>query len=878
MLPGLEAGPIKKEVRMARSLVIVESPAKAKTINKFLGKGFVVKASMGHVRDLPKKTLGVDEKDFTPTYVALPEKKKTLTELRKAAKDAGAIFLAADPDREGEAICWHLKEELSKDTDVEFSRVLFNEITKKAILAAFENPRKIDAHKVDAQQARRILDRFVGYKISPLLWDKVRRGLSAGRVQSVALRIIVEREREVKAFVPREYWSLTAGLWGGESPQFSAKLFAKDGKKIEVVSRDEMTRALGELGWDVADAKPAGEDTTALILEVKPAGANPVPFRVAKLQSQEKKKNPPPPFITSKLQQDAARQLGFPVAKTMRLAQGLYEGRELGDAGTVGLITYMRTDSTRTSEEALDAVRSYIADTYGKASLPKEVRRFKVGKAAQEAHEAIRPTLLEFPPDSVQAFLGRDEFRLYQLIWNRFVASQMETALFDTTRADIEAGVYTFRATGSILKFPGWLAVYHEGKDEDAPADDARPADAETGDDEDRRLPQLKEGQALDLKSLLPRQHFTAPPPRFSEATLVKELEDNGIGRPSTYAAIIATIMDRNYAEKDKSRFFPTELGILVNDLIVGSFGDIVDVGYTARMEEELDAIEEGRLNWVDALREFQTKFEADLTRAKTEMRDVKREAIPTDQVCDKCGKPMVLKWGRFGQFLACSGYPECKTTREIGTVSSAEPGPGDDLAMPAAAKTAKVKAAAPDPIETEAEPCQKCGRPMVLKRGRFGAFLACSGYPECKTTRKIVVDKEGKAAAKVDVLLDEPCPKCGNKLAIKHGRFGEFTACSDYPKCRYIKMKETGVPCPECGKGQIVERKSKRAKVFYGCDRYPECTFVLWNKPVAKSCPNCKSPYLVEKTTKKDGRRLLCEQEGCGYVESVSEEAGATA
>jgi DNA topoisomerase-1 len=882
MLPALETGPSGrkaplKEARMARSLVIVESPAKAKTINKFLGKGFVVKASMGHVRDLPKKTLGVDETDFTPTYVALPEKKKTLTELKKAAKEAGAIFLAADPDREGEAICWHLKEELSKDSDVVFRRVLFNEITKKAILAAFENPREIDANKVDAQQARRILDRFVGYKISPLLWDKVRRGLSAGRVQSVALRIIVEREREIKAFVPREYWSLTAGLWGGEAPQFAAKLFAKNGKKIEVVSREEMTRALGELGWDVAAARPASEDVSSLILEVTPKRPDAVPFKVVKLQSQEKKKNPPPPFITSKLQQDAARQLGFPVAKTMRLAQGLYEGRELGDAGTVGLITYMRTDSTRTSDEALDAVRSYVEATYGRDSLPKEPRRFKVGKAAQEAHEAIRPTLLEFPPDRVEAFLGRDEFRLYQLIWNRFVASQMETALFDTTRADIEAGAFTFRATGSILKFAGWLAVYHEGKDEDAPAEDARAADAETDDEEERRLPLLKEGQVLDLRSLLPRQHFTSPPPRFSEATLVKELEENGIGRPSTYAAIIATIMDRNYAEKDKGRFFPTELGLLVNDLIVGSFGDVVDVGYTARMEEELDAIEEGRLNWVDALREFQKKFEVDLARAKTEMRDVKREAIPTDQICEKCGKPMVLKWGRFGQFLACSGYPDCKNTREIGSVS-AEDAQDDGAGTPAAAKRATVKAAAPDPIETEAEPCQKCGRPMVLKRGRFGAFLACSGYPECKTTRKIVVSKEGKAEAKAEVLLDEACPKCGSRLAVKQGRFGEFTACSNYPKCKYIKMKETGVPCPECGKGQIVERKSKRGKVFYGCDRYPDCSFVLWNKPVAKACPNCKNPYLVEKTTKKEGRRLLCEQEGCGYVEPIAEEAGATA
>ena len=862
---------------MARSLVIVESPAKAKTINKFLGRGFVVKASMGHVRDLPKRTLGVDEKTFAPTYAPLPEKKKPLAELRKSAKEADAIYLAADPDREGEAICWHLKEELAKDAKVPFHRVLFNEITKKAILDAFEHPRDIDANKVDAQQARRILDRFVGYKISPLLWDKVRRGLSAGRVQSVALRIIVERERAIKAFVPKEYWSLTAQLWAGESPQFAAKLYARDGKKIDVVSQTEMTSALADLGWSVREAKPVSEDSSSLILDVAPTRPDAVPFTVVKLHAQEKKKNPPPPFITSKLQQDAARQLGYPVAKTMRLAQGLYEGRELGEAGTIGLITYMRTDSTRTSDEAMTAVRDYIQRTYGGEALPAEPRRFKVGKAAQEAHEAIRPTSLDYAPESVREFLGRDEYRLYQLIWNRFVASQMETAVFDTTRADIEAGRYTFRATGSVLKFPGWLAVYHEGKDEDAPSEETRPADAEGDDEEERRLPKLREGQPLDLRSLLPRQHFTQPPPRFSEATLVKELEENGIGRPSTYAAIIATIMDRSYAEKDKGRFFPTELGELVNDLMVASFGDIVEVGYTARMEEELDEIEEGRLNWVDALREFQTKFEADLARAKKEMRDVKREAIPTDQVCDKCGRPMVLKWGRFGQFLACSGYPECKNTREIGSVAGDAPPAAGKGAVPAAAKTAKVAAAAPDPIETEAEPCQKCGRPMVLKRGRFGAFLACSGYPECKTTRKIVVGKEGKAEAKPEVLLDEPCPKCGSKLAIKQGRFGEFTSCSNYPKCRYIKMKETGVDCPECGKGKIVERKSKRGKVFYGCDRYPDCGFVLWNKPVARACPDCKAPYLVEKVTKKDGRRLICEQEGCGYAEQV-EEAPATA
>ena len=497
--------------------------------------------------------------------------------------------------------------------------------------------------------------------------------------------------------------------------------------------------------------------------------------------------------------------------------------------------------------------------------------QYKVGKQAQEAHEAIRPTSLEYSPDAVKTYLGRDEFRLYQLIWNRFVASQMESAVFDTTRADISAGPLTFRATGSVLRSAGWLAVYQEGQDEDKGTE--REED-ESEDAEDRRLPPLKEGQALDLKTLLPRQHFTQPPPRFTEATLVKELEENGIGRPSTYASILSTIQDRDYVEKDKGRFFPTELGFLVNELMVQSFGDIVDVGYTARMEGELDEIEEGRLNWIDALREFQGKFDVDLARAKIEMRNVKAEAIPTDQVCEKCGKPMVLKWGRFGQFLACSGYPECRNTREIGGGTRDGNGNGNELAAVAKAASGGAPVAVAtevNPIEAEAEPCEKCGRPMVLKRGRFGQFLACSGYPECKNTRRIRVTKEGKTEAKADVLLDETCPRCSSKMALKQGRFGEFTACSNYPTCKYIKMKETGVPCPECAKGAVVERRSKRGKTFFGCDRYPDCSFVLWNRPVNRACPDCGRAYLVEKVTKKEGRRLICDAEGCGYA--VAEE-----
>jgi len=855
---------------MAQALVIVESPAKAKTINKFLGRGYVVKASMGHVRDLPKRKLGVDEESFEPTYQVLAEKKKVLGELKKAAKGAKAVYLASDPDREGEAICWHLREELQEDTDAEFHRVLFNEITRRAVQEAFEHPREIDAHKVEAQQARRILDRLVGYKISPLLWDKVRRGLSAGRVQSVALRIIVEREREILAFEAKEYWSLTARLAAGQPPVFPAKLVAKDGKKIELVSRDEVEAVLGDLGWRVSGEAPTnggGAGSSPLVLTVEPASGGGVPFEVASVQSREKRKNPLPPFITSKLQQDAARQLGFPVTKTMRVAQGLYEGKEIDNAGTVGLITYMRTDSTRVSVEALQAVRQYIGQTYGTENLPDSPREYKVSKQSQEAHEAIRPTSMDYPPDAVKDYLGRDELRLYRLIWNRFVASQMKPAVYDVTSADITAGPLTFRATGSVLKFPGFLSVYQEARDEDVQTRGDRVED-DTEDREDRVLPPLAVGQRLDPQELTPRQHFTQPPPRFSEATLVKELEENGIGRPSTYASILSTIMDRDYVAKENKRFKPTELGMLVNDLMVASFGDIVDVGYTARMEEELDRIEEGELNWVESLREFKGKFDVDLERARVEMRDVKREAIPTDQVCEKCGKPMVLKWGRFGQFLACSGYPDCKNTRDTG--AGVEPLNGEPASLRSAAKAAKVSAE-PTPLEAEADPCENCGKPMVLRRGRFGPFLACSGYPECKTTRKITRNAEGQAEAKPERLLDEKCPRCGSQLAVKQGRFGEFTSCSSYPKCRYVKMKETGVTCPECGKGQIVERRSKRGKLFFGCSAYPDCKFVLWRRPVDKPCPECERTYLVERVTKRHGRELICDSESCGHRETAA-------
>jgi len=809
---------------LAKSLVIVESPAKAKTINKFLGRGYAVKASMGHVRDLPKRTLGVDEKkNFKPTYEVLPGRKKVLDDLKKAAADADAIYLAPDPDREGEAICWHLSEELKK-VNKKLHRVMFNEITKRAVLHGIENPEKIDLHKVDAQQARRILDRLVGYKISPLLWEKVRRGLSAGRVQSVALRIIVEREREIQAFKPEEYWSLTATLEGDQPPVFEAKL--------------------ARIGEEKADLKDG--DTTNKIADAV-RGAQ---WVVAEVEAKEKKKNPPPPFTTSKLQQEAARKLGYTVKKTMTLAQRLYEGIELGDAGPVGLITYMRTDSTRVAPEALTEVREHILKTHGQDFLPDEPRYYKAGRMSQGAHEAIRPTSLANTPESLEPYLTRDDLRLYSLVWNRFVASQMNPAVFDVTSVDIQAAGNTFRANGQVLRFPGYFAVYHESAENRPDA----PGGAAPDSDDDRTLPPLTQGQVLKLQNLDPKQHFTQPPPRFTEASLVKELEEDGIGRPSTYATILATLQNREYAVKEEGKFVPSELGLLVTDLLVEHFGDLIDVKYTARMEEELDEIEDGKLKWTEALSEFNGKFAKDLKRASTQMRNVKREETPTDEVCNKCGKPMVIKWGRYGRFLACSGYPECKNTQELATNETGE------------------KTSEPAEVPEIKETCEKCGGAMVLRKGRFGPFIACSNYPACRNTKKIQVDKEGNITRKPDRILDEKCPNCGKHLVVKDGRFGEFTACSDYPTCRYIKLKEVGVECPKpgCG-GKIVERKSRRGKTFFGCNRYPDCDFVTWYRPLSQKCPSCGKPYLLEKVTKRDGVTHFCDAEGCHFKKAVN-------
>ncbi len=781
---------------MAKSLVIVESPTKAKTIGKYLGKQFVVKASLGHVKDLPKKNLSVDvEKNFEPHYEVIEGKKKLIAELKAAAKDVDSVYLAADPDREGEAICFHLQEELNgSKKGPKFFRVMFNEITANAVKKAFEKPGSVNLHLVDAQQARRVLDRLVGYKISPLLWDKVRRGLSAGRVQTVALRLIVDREREIRAFVKREYWTIDVQLNAKKPPVLTARFTKKDDAAIELPD----------------------EATTKGLLDQLDAAK----YLVHSVTTKEKKRNPVPPFITSTLQQESSRKLRFSVKRTMMLAQRLYEGVELGSEGSVGLITYMRTDSTRVSQDALDEVRGLIKDRYGAPFVPASPNVYKSKKDAQDAHEAIRPSSARRTPDEMAPYLQEDELKLYRLIWMRFVASQMTPAIFDQTTIDVAAkgkdgATYMFRATGSVPKFNGFLDVYKESKDEKDSDDE----------EEKNKLPLVTEGEELRFKSIEPEQHFTEPPPRFNEATLVKELESDGVGRPSTYASILSTIQEREYVKKEGGKFVPTELGMVVTDLLLENFQNLFDITYTARMEEELDEIEDGKMDWREAMSEFYERFQKDLAHAERHMTDIKRMEEPTGEACEKCGKPLVIKWGKFGKFIACTGYPECSNTREL----------------------------APDPASSEGlseqdaqEYCENCGREMVLKKGRFGQFYACSGYPDCKTTKQI-----GGTQKKSDVPLEEKCPQCGNNLVLKNGRFGEFTACSTYPKCKYVKQKTIGVPCPNCSEGEVVERRSKRGKTFYGCNRYPECSFVAWGKPIQEKCPDCGSSYLIEKWLK---------------------------
>ena len=826
---------------MVKSLVIVESPAKAKTIQKYLGKGFTVEASLGHVKDLPKSTLGVDtSNDFETDYVVIPGKEKVLAKLKKLAAPMDAIYLAPDPDREGEAIAAHLAGELARnggaskkkkkkkeDADVppRIQRVTFNEITKRAVQAAFEHPRAIDQNLVDAQQARRVLDRLVGYQVSPLLWDKVRRGLSAGRVQTVALRLIVEREREIKAFEKKEYWTIDAHLAASKPPAFDARFLGKGEEKIEVTN-----------GEDAEKIRAALEQADWLVRSV---------------DKKERRRNAAPPFTTSKLQQDSSRKLRFSVKRTMMIAQRLYEGVELGEEGLVGLITYMRTDSTRVAPEAIQEVREYVGKEYGAAYLPETPNTYKEKKEAQAAHEAIRPTSAMRHPDQVKQYLKEDEFKVYKLIWQRFVASQIMPAVFDQTTVDIDAQskseTFWFRVTGSVMKFDGFLRVYEESK--------------EGKDEEDEelkhKLPALEAGQKLTLKELKPEQHFTEPPPRYNEASLVKELEERGIGRPSTYSAILSTIQERQYVQKLGGKFTPTEIGLVVTDLLVENFRDIFDIAYTARLEEELDNIEEGKEKWTDALAEFYKKFTKDLKYAEKHMENIKRMEKPTDEKCERCGAPLVIKWGKHGSFYACSTYD--KENKDTCTFTKENPINLPDLDSADVQET------------TQEEYCENCGRVMVLKRGRFGQFMACTGYPDCKTTRRL---DQGKKVP--DIPLDEPCPKCGRNMMIRHGRFGEFTACSGYPECKYVKQNFIGVKCPECKDGDLVEKRARKGNTFYGCGNYPKCKFTSAHKPIAEKCTSCGSEYLVEKFLKA-GPVIACPNKECDYERAAPELAAAT-
>jgi len=800
---------------LPKALVIVESPAKAKTINKYLGKDYDVEASLGHVKDLPKNKIGVDfENDFEAEYVIIPGKEKVLTTLKKKAKGASAIYLAPDPDREGEAIAAHLYEELGESkpkkkrgNGIPIHRVSFNEITSKAVKAAFEHPRDIDWNLVDAQQTRRVLDRIVGYQISPLLWDKVRRGLSAGRVQTVALRLIVEREREIKAFEKKEYWTIDANLSTGKPPVFDARFTGIGGEKIEV---------------------PSGEESGKIVNALHQAQ-----WSVHSVEKRERRRSATPPFTTSKFQQDASRKLRFSVKRAMMIAQRLYEGIELGDEGSVGLITYMRTDSTRVAQDAIDEVREHIGSNYGPEYLPESPNIYKSKKEAQEAHEAIRPTSVVRHPDSVKQYLQEDEHKVYKLIWQRFVASQMLPAVFDQTTVDIDAvaeRTYNFRVTGSVPKFDGFLKVYEESKEGKDEEDEALK----------HKLPPLEQGQKLTLRDLKPEQHFTEPPPRYNEASLVKELEERGIGRPSTYATILGTIQERQYVQKIGGKFVATEIGLVVTDLLVKNFSEIFDPAYTARLEEELDEIEEGKEKWTDAMAEFYKRFEKNLKYAQKHMENVKRMEKPTDEKCERCGSPLVLKWGKFGSFFACSAYDKedpnsCTFTKE------------NVIDLPDLENA--------DLQETSQEEyCENCGRTMVLKRGRFGQFMACTGYPECKTTRRL--DQAKKVP---DVPLEETCPQCGRNMVLRHGRYGEFVSCSGYPECKYVKQNFIGVKCPQCKDGELVEKKARRrGNTFYGCSNYPNCDFTSAYKPVAEQCPECGSPYLLEKNLKA-GTFLVC-------------------
>lgn len=755
-----------------KSLVIVESPAKANTINKILGKDFFVKASIGHIKDLPKNEMGVDvENEFEPKYEIIPGKEKIIKELRKAAREADRVYLAPDPDREGEAIAWHIATEISDkkgSSNGKIFRITFNEITERAVLEAIKNPGPIDLNKVNAQQARRILDRLVGYGLSPLLWKKIRRGLSAGRVQSVAVKLIVDREREIKDFEKEEYWNINLRLEGSAPPPFWARLNRYKGENV--INRDakEGERFLIR-NAEVAEKIASEIGNGTLFLN--------------KIEKKERKRSPNPPFITSTLQQEASRKLRFTAKKTMMLAQQLYEGVEIGDKGSVGLITYMRTDSVRIAPEAQEWARRYIEERFGKEYLPEKPPQYKSKSGAQEAHEAIRPTGIERPPESLKPYLSRDLYNLYTLIWNRFIASQMAPARLEQTtfiigvkgqNEVVDEGT-ELRASGTVVRFDGFMALYTEGKDE-------------IEEEEGGLLPPLKAGEELKIEEIKPTQHFTQPPPRYTEATLVKALEEKGIGRPSTYATILSTIQDRKYVHKVDGRFEPTELGILVNDFLVERFPELIDVGFTAKMEDELDRIEEGKMKWVKVVKDFYKPFSHDLAEATKMIGKIKPADIPTEIMCEKCGLPMVIRWGRHGRFLACSGYPSCKNAKPI--------------------------------------------------------------------------DDNGD---KGQVLTDQTCSECGAPLVVKSGRFGKFLACSRYPECKFTKPISTGIKCP-LDEGELVERKTRKGKLFWSCSNYPKCKFATWYRPVAEKCPSCGASFLLEKK-ERNGRIInFCHNKECNY------------
>ena len=806
---------------MAKNLIIVESPAKVKTIGKFLGKDYLVEASVGHVRDLPVRDLGVDEANgFEPRYQVIKGKEEVVKRLKAAAKKAAHVFLAPDPDREGEAIAWHVAE-LIKDDNQNLSRIQFNEITPRAVREALEHPRPLNGRLFDSQQARRVLDRLVGYKISPILWKKVKRGISAGRVQSVALKLIVEREKARRAFVPEEYWPFKALLTADAPPAFWTELWKLNGKSVK------------------PGANPVGSQEEAEALH---QALTKTPFVVDSVEEKKRKRSPLPPYITSTLQQDANNRLGYPAKKTMTIAQRLYEGVDLGERGTLALITYMRTDSVRVADEARDAARAHILERFGKEFLPAKPRAYKTKGSAQDAHEAIRPVDPALTPEELKPLLPGDQFRVYSLIWQRFMASQMSDAEFWDTTVTVRADKALWRAKGERLLFPGFLAVQSKTKTPE-PAPDAEAEEVAAD------LPKLVPGQALAATEIRKEQKFTSPPPRYSEASLVKELEELGIGRPSTYAAIISTIQDREYVRLEEKRFAPSELGVTVSDQLSEHFPELMDVGFTADMENKLDAVSEGKEDWGALIRKFADGFYPLLDKAQKEMT---RTSQATDIACELCGKPMAVKFGKTGEFLGCTGFPDCKNiknfTRDASGSIQVQEKPQDE----------------PAGID-----CELCGKPLVIKSGSRGPFLGCSGYPDCKNIKNFVRDEQGNIKVQEQAAAQKvgTCPKCNKDLLLKTARTGSrFIACSGYPSCDYTEPYRTGVKCPTgCG-GELVEKSTRRGKVFYSCTNYPKCDYATWDWPINEACPECNHPHLVRKNTKAKGKLIACPKKGCTY------------